>query len=97
MYTIIYERDGCEHRIPVVFAEKQPAMDNACELLRLGFQVLRVQGQASALEPAHSMTIGVQYQPASTARHCYASEGMQTGTGHDKIERVRQRLDPEPT
>jgi hypothetical protein len=43
MYTIIYERDGCEHRVPVVFAEKQPAMDNACELLRLGFRVLRIQ------------------------------------------------------
>jgi hypothetical protein len=44
MYTIHYERDGCEHRVPVVFTQKQPAMENACELLRLGFRVLRVQG-----------------------------------------------------
>jgi hypothetical protein len=30
------------------------------------------------------MTIGVQYQPASTARHCYASEGLQTGRGRTR-------------
>jgi hypothetical protein len=27
MYTIYYERDGNEHQVPMVFAEKQPAME----------------------------------------------------------------------
>ena len=44
MYTIFYERDGGEYQVPVVFAEKHPAMENACEMLRLGFRVSRVQG-----------------------------------------------------
>jgi hypothetical protein len=52
MYTIYYELDGNEHRVPVVFAEKQPAMENACELLRLGFRVLRVQGPGFSIGAA---------------------------------------------
>jgi hypothetical protein len=52
MYTIYYERDGCEHRVPVVFGEKQLAMENACELLRLGFRVLRVQGPGFSIGAA---------------------------------------------
>lgn len=44
MYTIYYERDGGEHQVPVAFAEKQPALENACEMLRLGFRVSRLQG-----------------------------------------------------
>jgi hypothetical protein len=64
MYTIHYERDGCEHRVPVVFAEMQPAMENACELLRLGFRVLRVQG------PGFSIGAGAlhDYRRATSAR-----------------------------
>jgi hypothetical protein len=63
MYTIHYVRDGCEQRVPVVFAEKQPAMENACELLRLGFRVLRVQG------PGLSIGAGViqEYRRATSA------------------------------
>jgi hypothetical protein len=52
MYTIYYERDGNERRLPMVFAEKQPAMDHACELLRLGFRVLRVQGPGFSIGAA---------------------------------------------
>jgi hypothetical protein len=44
MYTIYHERDDSEFQVPVVFAEKQPAMENACEMLRLGFRVSRIQG-----------------------------------------------------
>ncbi|HUC65191.1 MAG TPA: hypothetical protein VMA53_07185 [Stellaceae bacterium] len=44
MYTIYYERDGSDHRVPVVFAEKLPALENACEMLRLGFRVARIEG-----------------------------------------------------
>jgi len=64
MYTIHYERDGCEHRVAVVFAEKQPAMENACELLRLGFRVLRVQG------PGLSIGVGAlqQYRHATSRK-----------------------------
>jgi hypothetical protein len=64
MYTIHYERDGCEHRVPVVFTEKQPAMENACELLRLGFRVLRVQG------PGLSIGVGAlqDYRRTTSAR-----------------------------
>ena len=36
MYTIIYERDGNEHAIPMVFGEKQLAMDHACEFAEDG-------------------------------------------------------------
>jgi hypothetical protein len=64
MYTIIYERDGCEHRVPVVFAEKQPAMDNACELLRLGFRVLRIQGPGFSIGAAAHH----DYRRAASAR-----------------------------
>jgi len=52
MYTIYYERDGGEHQVPMVFAEKQPAMDHACELLRSGFRVLRVQGPGFSIGAA---------------------------------------------
>jgi hypothetical protein len=52
MYTIIYERDGNEHRLPMVFVDKQLAMDHACELLRLGFRVLRVQGPGFSIGAA---------------------------------------------
>jgi hypothetical protein len=52
MYTIHYERDGNEHQVPVVFAEKRPAMENACELLRLGFRVLRIQGPGFSIGAA---------------------------------------------
>jgi hypothetical protein len=52
MYTIHYERDGSEHRIPVVFAKKQSAMENALELLRLGFRVLRIQGPGFSIGAA---------------------------------------------
>jgi hypothetical protein len=52
MYTIHYECDGREHWVPVVFAEKQPAMENACELLRQGFRVLRVQGPGFSIGAA---------------------------------------------
>jgi hypothetical protein len=64
MYTIHYERDGCEHRVPVVFAEKQPAMENACELLRLGFRVLRVQGPGFSFGAAALH----EYRRATSAR-----------------------------
>jgi hypothetical protein len=52
MYTIYYERDGNEHQVPIVFAEKQPAMEYACELLRVGFRVLRVQGSGFSIGAA---------------------------------------------
>jgi hypothetical protein len=52
MYAIYYERDGSEHRVPMVFAEKRPAMEHACELLRLGFRVLRVQGPGFSIGAA---------------------------------------------
>jgi hypothetical protein len=52
MYTIHYEHDGAEHRLPVEFAEKSHAMENACELLRAGFQVLRVQGPGFSIGAA---------------------------------------------
>jgi len=35
-----------------VFAEKQPAMEYACELLRVGFLVLRVQGAGFSIGAA---------------------------------------------
>jgi hypothetical protein len=64
MYTIIYERDGSERRLPMVFGEKQSAMDHACELLRLGFRVLRVQGPGFSIgaAPLHD------YRRATSAR-----------------------------
>jgi hypothetical protein len=64
MYTIYYVRDGNEHQIPMVFAEKQPAMDHACELLRLGFRVLRVQGPGFSIGAAALH----DYRRATTAR-----------------------------
>jgi hypothetical protein len=64
MYTIYYERDGGEYQVPVVFAEKLPAMENACEMLRLGFRVSKVQGPG--------FTIGARalhdYRRATSAR-----------------------------
>jgi hypothetical protein len=44
VYTIYYELDGIERRLPVVFAEKQAALQNACELVRAGYRVFKVQG-----------------------------------------------------
>jgi hypothetical protein len=52
MYTIVYEREGNEHQLPMLFIEKPPAMDHACELLRLGFRVLRVQGPGFSIGAA---------------------------------------------
>jgi hypothetical protein len=64
MYTIYYERDGGECQVPVVFGEKQPAMENACEMLRVGFRVSKVQGPG--------FTIGARalhdYRRATSAR-----------------------------
>jgi hypothetical protein len=64
MYTIYYERDGNEHLVSVEFAEKQPAMDNACELLRLGFRVLKVQGPGFSIGAAALY----EYRRATSAR-----------------------------
>jgi hypothetical protein len=52
MYTIIYECGGNEHRLPMVFGEKQLAMEHACELLRMGFRVLRIQGPGFSIGAA---------------------------------------------
>jgi hypothetical protein len=61
MYTIFYERDGTEHQVSIVFAEKQPAMEkNACELLRMGFRVSEYRDPTSASERPLFMTIGAQ-------------------------------------
>jgi hypothetical protein len=64
MYTIYYERDGGEQRVPVVFAEKESAMENACELLRLGFRVLRIQAPGFCIGAAALH----DYRRATTAR-----------------------------
>jgi hypothetical protein len=52
MYTIYYERDGNEHQVPMVFAEKHSAMEYACALLRVGFRVLRVEGAGFSIGAA---------------------------------------------
>jgi hypothetical protein len=44
MYTIHYEYDGGEHRLPIVFTDKHSAMDNACVLLNAGYRVSRIEG-----------------------------------------------------
>jgi hypothetical protein len=44
MYTIHYEYDGSEHRLPMVFADKHSAMDSACVLLKAGYRVSRIEG-----------------------------------------------------
>jgi hypothetical protein len=72
MYTIYYERDGNEHRIPVVFAEKQAALENACEMLRLGFRVLRIEGPGFSIG-ARALQ---EYRRASSARVQRRSEGQ---------------------
>jgi hypothetical protein len=64
MYTIYYERDGGEHRVPVVFAEKQPALENACEMLRLGFRVSRIEGPGFSIR-ARALH---EYRRATSAR-----------------------------
>jgi hypothetical protein len=52
VYTIHYVRDGSEHQVPMVFAQKHAAMEHACELLRMGFRVSRVQGPGFSIGPA---------------------------------------------
>jgi hypothetical protein len=89
MYTIYYERDGSEHRLPMVFGEKQPAMDHAYELLRMGFRVLRIQGPgfsigAAALHdyrratsaPVHGQTLRRKQRRADRngARHDWSGD-----------------------
>jgi hypothetical protein len=44
MYTIEYEHDGAVSVLPMWFAEKQLAIASACELLKVGFRVSKVDG-----------------------------------------------------
>ncbi len=44
MYTIEYEHDGAVSILPMWFAEKQLAIASACELLKVGFRVSKVDG-----------------------------------------------------
>jgi hypothetical protein len=44
MYTIEYERDGDASVLAMWFADKQMAIANACELLKVGYRVCKVQG-----------------------------------------------------
>jgi hypothetical protein len=101
MYTIYYERDGSEHRVPVVFAEKQPAMENAGELLRLGFRVIRVQGPGFSIGAAalhdhrratsarvHGQTLLRKRRRKSSARAGGNKNGAQHGWAPDEDEEM---------
>jgi hypothetical protein len=65
MYTIHYEYDGSEHRLPMVFTDKHSAMDNACALLKAGYRVSRIEGPG--------FSIGARalhdYRRATSVRH----------------------------
>ncbi len=50
MYTIHYERDGTLAKLPIWFGEKQAAIASACELLKSGFRVSRVDGPGFRME-----------------------------------------------
>ena len=44
MYTIEYERDGGPSVLAMWFADKQLAIASACELLKVGYHVSKVEG-----------------------------------------------------
>jgi hypothetical protein len=96
MYTIIHERDGNEHRLPMVFGEKQPAVENACELLRLGFRVLRVQGPGFIIGAAALH----DYRRATSARvHGQTLRRKQrradrNGAQHDRAPDEDEEMEP---
>jgi hypothetical protein len=51
MYTIEYEQDGAAALLPMWFAEKQLAIASACELLKVGFRVSKVEGPGFQMGP----------------------------------------------
>ncbi|HWI25663.1 MAG TPA: hypothetical protein VN668_01755 [Stellaceae bacterium] len=51
MYTIEYEHQGAAAMVPMRFVEKQLAIANACELLKLGFHVSKVEGPGFQMGP----------------------------------------------
>jgi hypothetical protein len=106
MYTISYERDGNEHQVPMVFAEKHPAMEYACELLRAGFRVLRVQGPGFSIGAAalheyrratsarvHGQTLLRKRRRGSSARAGENRNGAQHGWAPDEDEEMEAASD----
>lgn len=86
MYTIHYEYDGSEHRLPMVFADKHSAIDHACVLLKAGYRVLRIEGPG--------FSIGARalhdYRRATSARfHDQALRGKRASAfaGHASEQR----------
>jgi hypothetical protein len=51
MYTIEYEHDGGASLLSMWFAEKQLAIASACELLKVGFRVSKVEGPGFQMGP----------------------------------------------